>query len=169
MSHIFAGRYAAHADAPFVLFLIGVNINKPLRIPQWMPAVSAMLPMISQLRAHPEKGMIDSRTYLSFPTILIVQYWRSFEQLEAFARDPDDLHIPAWKRFYHEVGKTNAVGIFHETYLVNDGQYEAVYANMPRYGLGKAMHHSPATGQRMTARRRLGGQNEPAVELTPSE
>lgn len=165
MLPIFSGRYAAQADEPFVVFLIGININKLWAIHQWGPVFSAMLPMVNELRAHPEKGMLDSRTYLSFPTILLVQYWRSFEHLEAFARNPDDLHIPAWKRFYQEASKTNAVGIFHETYLVADGQYEAVYANMPRYGLAKATTHAPATGKRMTARRRLGGDNQPAVEL----
>ena len=169
MSDVFQGRYAAHTDESFVVFHIGVNINKLWAVRQWYPVISAMLPMVNELRAHPEKGMMGSRTFLSFPAILLVQYWRSFEQLEDFARNPDDLHIPAWKRFYKEASKSNAVGIFHETYLVNQGQYEAVYANMPRFGLAKATMHIPATGQHHTARRRLGGQNEPAVEIESVE
>lgn len=165
MSVNFAGRYAAHTDEPFVVFLIGLNINKVWAAHQWIPIMGEMVSMVSELRAHPEKGMLSSRTFLSFPNILVVQYWRSFEQLEAFARNRDDLHIPAWKRFYQKATKSNAVGIYHETYLIEAGHYEAVYANMPRFGLAKATNHVPATGQRHTARRRLGGQNEPAVDL----
>ena len=39
-----------------------------------------------------------------------------------------------WKR----VGKDDRTGIWHETFLVRDGEYEAVYGNMPARGLGKA-------------------------------
>ena len=61
------------------------------------------------------------------------------------------------------IGGNGVVGIYHETYLVNAGQYEAVYGNMPLFGLAAATQHVPAVGRRETARRRLGGQNEPAV------
>ena len=55
------------------------------------------------------------------------------------------------------------VGIWHETYLIQPHQYEAVYGNMPVFGLAKATQHVPAVGRRETARRRLGGENAPAV------
>jgi hypothetical protein len=50
----------------------------------------------------------------------------------------------------------DSVGIWHETYLVNQGHYETVYANMPRWGLAAAGSHLPAIGRRNTARDRLG-------------
>ena len=59
-----------------------------------------------------------------------------------------------------------AVGIWHETYLVEAGRYEAVYGNMPRFGLAKAAGHVVARRGLETARRRLGGDSEPAVETT---
>jgi hypothetical protein len=167
MPPVFAGRYAAHTDEPFVVFMVGLCINKPWAIPRWFPAFAAMLPMVNELRAHPEKGMFHSRTFLSFPVIMLVQYWRSFEHLEAFARSPADLHMPAWQRFYREVGKSDAVGVFHETYLVSPDQCEAIYVNMPRFGLALAAQHTPATGRRLTARQRLGGDNQPAVSPAP--
>ena len=86
---------------------------------------------------------------------LLVQYWRSFEDLEKFARNPDDPHMPAWQRFNREARKGGAVGIWHETYLVEPGSYEAIYANMPEFGLAKATERVPAVGGRETARRRL--------------
>jgi hypothetical protein len=39
---------------------------------------------------------------------------------------------------------------------VQDGQYEAVYRNMPLYGLAAATDDIPAVGHRKTAAGRLG-------------
>jgi len=98
-----------------------------------------------------------------------VQYWRSFEDLENFARNPSDPHLQAWKDLNQQVGANGSVGIWHETFLVNAGQYECVCANLPRLGLAAATDHVPAIGNRETARLRLGGYSEPAVpsSLTP--
>jgi hypothetical protein len=63
---------------------------------------------------------------------------RSFEHLEAFARNTDDPHLSAWRNYWKRVGKDDRAGIWHETFLVRDGEYEAVYANMPTTGLGTA-------------------------------
>jgi len=57
------------------------------------------------------------------------------------------------------VGNDGTVGIWHETYLVQAGQYEAVYGNMPIFGLAAATQHVPATGRRETAAGRIGRQN----------
>jgi hypothetical protein len=169
MAKIVPGRFAAQADRPFVVFLIGMRINKLVALRQWVPTVLAMGPMLRELFAHPEKGLLGARTYVGWRQVMVVQYWRSFEDLERFARDADDPHFPAWKRFNARVGyKDGAVGIWHESYLVQPGQYECVYGNMPVFGLAAATRHVPARGQLETARRRLGGQNEPATP-TPAE
>ena len=95
---------------------------------------------------------------------VILQYWRSFEELERFARNPDDPHLPAWQRFNRTVGKDGSVGIFHETFIVERGNFEAIYSNMPVFGLANATEHVRAVGGRETARRRLmRGENELAV------
>ena len=64
----------------------------------------------------------------------MVQYWRSFEHLDRFARDPASLHLPAWRWFNRVMKGSVDVGIWHETYLVPAGRYEAIYGNMPRIG-----------------------------------
>ena len=87
------------------------------------------------------------------------QYWRSFEQLEHYARDSSLQHLPAWHAFNKAVGADGSVGIWHETYLVQANQFECVYGNMPRMGLAAAGSHVPATGRRETAKRRLGMQD----------
>ncbi len=163
MPVVFPGRYAAQTQEDFVVFLIGIRINRLVAIRQWLPTVTAMPPMIKELAAQRDKGLMSSKTYLSGRTLLILQYWRSFEDLERFARNPDDFHLPAWRQFNQKVGKSETVGIFHETYLVKPKEHEAVYINMPRFGLARAVEHVPAIGKNLTARRRLGGQNEPAI------
>jgi hypothetical protein len=85
--------------------------------------------------AQPEKGLLAYE--MNFPTI--VQYWRSFDHLEAFARSEGDPHLAAWRQYWRRVGKSDRSGIWHETYLVQAGQYEAIYGNMPPRWLGKAV------------------------------
>ena len=51
------------------------------------------------------------------------------------------------------------VGIFHETYRVRAGEYEAVYGNMPRWGLGAVARHDPV-GSTSTAATRIGERTE---------
>ncbi|HEV2092992.1 MAG TPA: DUF4188 domain-containing protein, partial [Rubrobacter sp.] len=116
------------------------------------------------LYRHPEKGFLGGEFFFYRWGPAIVQYWRSFEDLERFARNPDDPHLPAWQRFNRTVGKDGSVGIFHETFIVERGNYEAIYSNMPVFGLAKATEHVRAVGGRETARRRLmRGENDPAV------
>jgi hypothetical protein len=90
---------------------------------------------------------------MGLPTI--VQYWRSFEHLEAFAKDKDDPHLEVWRQYWRRVGKSDRTGIWHETYLVPAGQYEAVYGNMPPHGLGKAGRLVPVSAS-SSARERVG-------------
>jgi hypothetical protein len=164
MAKVIPGRYTAQADQPFVVFLIGMRINKLWAIHKWLPTLMAMGPMLRELFTHPEKGLLGARTYAAWRQVMVVQYWRSFDDLERFARASDDPHFPAWRRFNARVGyKNGAVGIWHESYVVPARQYECVYGNMPVFGLAAATAHVPARGALETARRRLGGQSEPAV------
>lgn len=163
MAQIIKRRFTAQTDEPFVVFLIGMRINRFLDLKQWVPTARAMPPMLSELYGHPEKGFLGGETFFYWRGIGLIQYWRSFEDLEHFARNPEDPHFPAWQQFNQEVAKSGSVGIWHESYLVEPGKFETVYNNMPPFGLAKAAGSTPATGRRETARRRLGGVSEPAV------
>jgi hypothetical protein len=168
MTQIFPGRYTAHTDEPFVVFLIGFRINKLWALHKWVPTARAMPPMIQTLYEHPEKGFLSAEPIYYWRGAAVVQYWRSFEDLDRFARNPSDPHLAAWRTFNKSVGADGSVGIWHETYQVQAGQYECIYGNMPRFGLAKAMEHVKAVGRKETARRRMGGENEPAV-ASPAE
>lgn len=169
MTQVIPGRFTAAIDQPFVVFLIGLRMNQFWAVAKWLPAVKAMGPMLEVLLQYPEKGFLGQETfYRIFPfEAMLITYWRSFEALEHFARNTDDPHLQAWRDFNQRVGTDGSVGIWHETFLVQAGQYEAIYNNMPIFGLAAATKHIPALRSKETARRRLGGENEPAVP-TPS-
>lgn len=169
MSRVVPGRYSAQIEGPFVVFMIGMRVNKFWAFRRWVPTAAAMGPMLKELFQHAELGMLGAHTIISWRGIGLVQYWRSFEDLERFARSNDLPHLKAWQRFNRAVGNDGSVGIWHETYLVEPGRYEAIYNNMPVFGLATAGEHVPAKGSRVTARRRLGGENEPAVPLAQAD
>ena len=154
MAEIRRGRYTAEIDGDFVVLLIGPRINKPWRLLQVARDLGeprrGMKAMLDELVRHPEKGLLGYR--MGFP--VIVQYWRSFEHLEAFARDVGDLHRPTWLDFYRRP-RDGRTGIWHETYLVRAGQYEAVYTDTPVAGLAAAGRAAPMA-EHSRARSRLG-------------
>lgn len=47
--------------------------------------------------------------------VAVVQRWRSADALDAWARDNDGAHAPAWGRFAREHGPIAGWGIWHET------------------------------------------------------
>ncbi len=155
MTKIFNGRFTAKTDKPFVVFLIGMRINQWWRIDKWLPVFNAMNPMMQALYTYPEKGFLHAEFFWNFSGPVLIQYWRSFEDLENFARNPSDPHIEPWKKFNQAIGSNGTVGIWHETYIVNPNQFECVYGNMPKFGLAAATEHVQAVGRRETARLRL--------------
>ena len=138
MSKIIDKRVCAEIDGDFVLFLIGMRVNRPLKFWKWGPVANAMPKMIIELSRRPELGLLHARTHFGFPDIFLVQYWRSFDHLEAYARSRELEHLPAWQAFNTSVGSNGDVGIWHETYLIQNGAYENVYNNMPAFGMGRA-------------------------------
>lgn len=95
-------------------------------------------------------------------------YWRSFDDLERYARAKDHEHFPAWVRFYKEVGLQDHIGIWHETYMVHANEYECIYANMPQFGLAKAhgVQHL-SLKDKVHARQRLGQDHQPETLEAP--
>jgi hypothetical protein len=152
MAKVIAKRVTARIEGDFVVFLIGMRINKPWKVHKWLPVFTAMPRMLRELERHPESGFLGSIQSLG----VIVQYWRSFEHLERYARDRDQAHWPAWVAFNQRVGASREdVGIWHETYHVRAGEYECVYSGMPLYGLAKASTMVDALGALESARGRM--------------
>ena len=102
MASIVPKRVTAQIEGDFVVFLIGMRINKLWKVHKWLPVFRAMPRMIRELKAHPESSFL--KHIMSFS--IIVQYWRSFEHLAAYARDPDQLHWPAWTDFNRRMNES---------------------------------------------------------------
>jgi len=158
MARVSSERLAAELDGEFVVFLIGARFNKWWKLHKWLPVAAAMGRMLRELETHPEIGCLG---YTRLGRTTLVQYWRSFDHLEAYARNADNEHWPAWAAFNkHFKHSREDLGIWHETYLIAPGRYECVYSGMPPFGLGRAGRLVPATGHRLAARDRL--QNPPS-------
>ena len=169
MSAVFNGRFTADVESDFVVFLIGMRVNRLWSFRRWLPVANAMNPMLQTLFRHPEKGFLGGQLFLNWRGVSMLQYWRSYEDLERFARQPSEPHLKAWQRFNRLVGGDGSVGIWHETYLVPARQYECVYVNMPLFGLAAATRHVPAVGARQTARLRLGKSEGAGLRPVPTD
>lgn len=155
MPAIHPGRFTAQIEGDFVVFVIGMRFNKLHRVDRWAPIAASMPRMVRELLSSPIKGLLHVESGLARRSTLMVQYWRTYDDLERFARDGDDLHLPAWRRYNKVIGSSGDVGVYHETYKISAGDYEAVYANMPAFGLAKAGSHLPIGEKAETSRERI--------------
>lgn len=151
---IYRERMTAVVEDDFVVFLIGMRINKPWKVHKWLPLVRAMPAMLRELYRNPELGLLGHEQWFGRTTMMI-QYWKSFDHLERYATDKTSTHLPAWSAFNKNIGQNGDVGIWHETYLSGRGRYECIYTNMPRFGLARFGDHVEASGQHQSARQRV--------------
>ncbi|UOQ42969.1 DUF4188 domain-containing protein [Halobacillus salinarum] len=149
---IYTGRNIPNEDG-VVVFLIGMRVNKWRAVHKWLPVFKAMPPMIKELYTTKDLGFLSMETFAGIRTTLMVQYWRSSEQLISYAHN--EKHLNAWKNFNDKMRNNNAVGIYHETYLVPEGNCEGIYRNMPLFGLGQALGQKPVTNDMQSSRQRL--------------
>ncbi|WP_432158868.1 DUF4188 domain-containing protein [Streptomyces sp. bgisy153] len=140
-------RTTADARGDVVVLLIGMRINRFRAVHQWLPVMLAMFRMLADLKKEPERGLLSRVLLTASPrTYYVVQYWESKEKLYAYASAPDAFHHRAWARInrLERAGKVRGhVGIWHETYVVPEGGYEAVYGDMPAFGLAAAHGEVP--------------------------
>lgn len=135
-------------DGPLAVFLIGMTVNQPLRLRAWLPSMKAMGPMIRELYANqaaaargeaPDLGFRGARTTFGLRGPTVIQYWRSVEDIYAYAHQANLAHRPAWTAFNQRARRNpQAVGIWHETFAVPEGGHESVYRATPTLGLGAA-------------------------------
>ncbi len=149
-------RTTAPTDGkPFVVFLIGMRVNRLWAFPKWFWVASAMPPMIKELYQHPELGFLAGEVLINWRGVTTLQYWRSVEDLQAYANARDREHFPAWTEFYRRIGRDGSVGIWHETYRIDPGAVETIYVNMPAWGLSRAFGREPVSAARHTAKQRM--------------
>ncbi|WP_402466119.1 DUF4188 domain-containing protein [Isoptericola aurantiacus] len=156
-------------DGEIAVFLIGARINRLWRPDAWGPAFAAMGPMLAELYRDPDSGFLGARTLLGLRGPTVVQYWRSVEDIYAYAGDDARRHRPAWVDFYRRAKRVpGAVGVWHETFRVAAGGHESLYVDVPgALGLAAATGVVPAHRRGRTARERLRSASPRTPRPTP--
>jgi hypothetical protein len=154
MANIIQQRRTGRIEGEFVVFLIGMRVNRWWKFWQWLRVGIAMPRMLRELAEHPELGFLGAESWFG-RTTMMVSYWRSMDHLLAYARSKTNKHLPAWKAFNQAVGTNGDVGIWHETYKSRAGDYENIYVNMPPFGLASAGAAVAAEGHYARAESRL--------------
>jgi hypothetical protein len=132
---MFAGRSTAFTPSSYVVFLIGMRVNRLFAFRKWMQVGGAMPRMLRELYANPELGFLGGETLLNWRGVTSLQYWRPFDHLHAYAHARDAAHEPAWAAFNRE----------------------SIYGNMPPWGLSRAFGRLPISGVNDGARQRVEG------------
>ncbi|MFJ3694298.1 DUF4188 domain-containing protein [Streptomyces sp. NPDC090052] len=134
------GRMTAAAEGDVVILLIGMRINHFWGVHHWLPVLLAMPRMLRELGRDKSRGLLGHTLLAGSPrTYYVVQYWESKEKLLAYAAAPDMFHRTAWAMVNRKERKSRQhVGLWHETYIVPEGSYESIYADMPEFGLAAA-------------------------------
>jgi Domain of unknown function (DUF4188) len=60
MAKIIAGRMTAQVEGDFLVFLIGMRINRVWKIHQWLPVAMAMPRMLRELQQDPTSGYLGA-------------------------------------------------------------------------------------------------------------
>ncbi|MBV0925794.1 DUF4188 domain-containing protein [Halomicroarcula limicola] len=143
----------ADIDGDFVIYINGMRLNRLRAVHKWLLAGRKIAKMFERLESDPDSGFLGYQpAFMGLRTGAAIQYWRSLEDLRRFARDPEDLHVPAWQWYNDEVDSGGGVGFWAELYVIEDGNYETFFRNVPPIGLGTVADMVPASDQR----RRLG-------------
>ena len=58
MAHVIPERMTVEIDGEFVVFIIGMRINKPWKINKWLPVFLAMPRIVRELKAHRDLPII---------------------------------------------------------------------------------------------------------------
>jgi hypothetical protein len=62
MTPVIPGRFTAQMDEPFIVFLIGMRVNRPLALGTWIATARAIGPMVRELQQNPQKGLLQRRS-----------------------------------------------------------------------------------------------------------
>ncbi len=162
MARVDTRRMTHRHEGSLVVFQIGMTINRWHRPDLWWPTFAAMPAMLAELSEDRDSGMLGSQFLIGRKGPMLIQYWESADKLYAYASRPDAHHRPQWAAFNRRARRANgAVGIWHETYLVD--RAESIYVSTPIMGLAAATELVPVGSRTDRAQQRLAdGMTRPA-------
>ncbi|MCQ4128288.1 DUF4188 domain-containing protein [Rhodococcus erythropolis] len=154
MSKINYGRTTHSYSETLVVFHIGMTPNRWWRPDLWLPAFLAMPPMVKELSADPDSGLLGYEMLFNRNGPYVVQYWSSVEKLYEYASATSQHHRPAWSKFNRTAQKSpGAVGVWHETFVVE--RAESMFVDTRTMGLPKATQLIKVGAQNARAQTRL--------------
>jgi Domain of unknown function (DUF4188) len=100
-------------------------------------------------------GLLNSEFYaIAMNHFGVLQYWRSFDELETWARYPP--HSEWWRTVVERMRLKRDIGIYHETFLVRAADIESISMNCRPVGLETFGVLGEPVGPNTTSRGRLG-------------
>ncbi|RYP79845.1 hypothetical protein DL770_006491 [Monosporascus sp. CRB-9-2] len=129
------------AKGSLVVFHLGVQYNHPLGIfaPHMLEISNKFLAMQQDiLRRKDELGLLAVQNWRgsersSNNTLLMKYFFKDMESIHKFAHEP--LHKEVWA--YYNKHQPGHVGIFHETFIIQESGYESMYVNCHPVLLGR--------------------------------
>ena len=89
-------RLAAEMDGEFVVYINGMRLNKLRALHKYIIAGRKLAAMFDRLEADPDSGFLGYEPAIrGLRSGAAIQYWRSLEDLRAFAQASDDLSVLA--------------------------------------------------------------------------
>jgi hypothetical protein len=147
-------RFTISNQADVTVFVLGLRVNRVTAVRTWIPMLRTLRLLLAEAASADGSGLLGYRTYVRWPReVMVMQYWRGPTQLMEFAQGTT--HQQAWSDFYRLAVKGGAVGLWHETYAVPAGRYEAIYGILPPLGLAAFSELLPVGRRNNTAGARL--------------
>ncbi|MCI4066480.1 DUF4188 domain-containing protein [Micromonospora sp. R77] len=161
----------AEIEGDFAVFITGMRINRYWKIHKWYPNFRDMRKILMALFSNQEEyGALCAHHAWTKRGPILIGYFRSVEQLEKFANDPNQPHAEVWARYFKRMKGNGDVGVWHETFVVRSGEYESVYVYMPPTGLAMGTSHVPVERRGdLAADRRATGARAAAAAAAKAE
>ena len=102
-----------------------------------------------------DDGLLSSDSFaIALNHFGFLQYWRSFDDLEAWSRRPP--HSEWWRKAVERMRLKHDLGVYHETFLVRAADIESIYMDCRLTGLATFGDLKEPVGPLTTSRGRLG-------------
>lgn len=155
MIAIMKGRRTARTDEEFVVFIMGMRINRWWMIHCWRPVILAMTGMTHEFVQQPKRGWLGSKAWFERAVAIIQHLW-PFDAPATYTKAQDRSHVPTLAGFNRKIGNDGTIGICNETYRIAPGWCGNVFANMPAFLLGNCTTLKQAKGEFATAAGQMG-------------
>ena len=128
-----------------------------IQVRRWtaLPYARRLAKAIDRSAAEAGAGLLRSERFaISWRHFGVLQYWRSFDDLEQWGRRPP--HADWWREAVERGRTKRDFGLYHEVFLVPRAAVESIYLNCEPVGLSAFGTLGDPTGPMTTSRDRLG-------------